>query len=268
MEGFYEKIADDLSKSLRFFRHKIESEEHGKREHVVVPHYHSAVEISFVAEGEYSARIGDTDIEMKAGDLVYVDSWKVHTYTARGKAVVYAIIFDGSFLAALGLKKKTFPLFMEKMDFLRPILDEVGRDCATHDELIEYLGAMGEDYKLGVLLSVLGGIMQKIKPIEKALGRSEELIVSVLRYIDERYAEEISLDGLAAKFGYAKNYFSKLFNQYVGLSLREYLNRKRIIHACEIIKKHADLPLCKIAEMVGYQSWNTFYRAYVKYANS
>ncbi len=267
MEGFYEKIADEMSKSLRFFRHEIQSLEHAKREHVVVPHYHSAIEISFVAEGEYVARIGDTEIEMKEGDLVYVDSWKVHSYEAKGKTVVYAIIFDGSFLDSLGFTKKTFPLYMQGMDFLRPIFDGVGRDCATRDELLEYLGEKGEDYKLGVLLSVLGGIMQEVKPIEKTQGRSEELIVSVLRYIDNRYAEDISLELLAEKFGYAKNYFSKLFNQYVGLSLREYLNRRRIIRVCEIVKQHAELPLCKIAEMVGYKSWNTFYRAYVKYAN-
>ncbi|MBQ8658280.1 MAG: helix-turn-helix transcriptional regulator [Clostridia bacterium] len=265
MEGYYyEKIADDLSQSLRFFRHHIQIGKEGDGIHVV-PHYHSAFEISYVAEGEYKAHIGDGEYLMRKGDLAFVDPLTVHSYTTHGNALVYAVIFDGAFFSALGLKQRTFPVIMKDMYLLKEIFDDVGRGCKTHEELLEFLKEKGEDYKLGVLLSVLGIVMQKVKPIEKSLDRGAELMVSVLHYIEQNYTRELTLDSLSAHFGYAKNYFSKRFNEYVGMSIREYLNRKRISYAIDIVKEHADVPLCKVAEMVGYRSWNTFYRAYERY---
>lgn len=85
-------------------------------------------------------------------------------------------------------------------------------------------------------------------------------------YVEEHFREKITLSQLANKFGYASSYFSRTFNEFAGISLREYVNRLRIVETLKLKKMNENLPWAKIASKVGYVSLNTFYRAYAKYA--
>ena len=53
-------------------------------------------------------------------------------------------------------------------------------------------------------------------------------IMEALNYIDEHYAEPLSLDSISSVFGYNKYYFSRLFNTYIGENLNNYINMVRI----------------------------------------
>ena len=49
------------------------------------------------------------------------------------------------------------------------------------------------------------------------------------------------------------------------MSLREYVNRRRMRAVNEMIEAQPNLSLTKVMKEVGYKSWNTFYRNYQKY---
>ncbi len=55
-----------------------------------------------------------------------------------------------------------------------------------------------------------------------------ESLTAILAYLDEHYAENITLDMLAQQFRYNKFYFSKLFNSCVNDNLKNYVNGIRI----------------------------------------
>jgi AraC-like DNA-binding protein len=52
------------------------------------------------------------------------------------------------------------------------------------------------------------------------------------------------------------------------MNLREYLNRYRIEKISRMRRQNPRLSLLEIAEMCGFESPNTFYRAYNKYAKN
>ena len=89
-----------------------------------------------------------------------------------------------------------------------------------------------------------------------------------MRYIDGHYEEEITLTLLASRFGYEKTYLSKVLNKFLGMNLREYLNRYRIAKINRIRRENPELSMLEISERCGFESLNTFYRAYNKYAKS
>ena len=87
-----------------------------------------------------------------------------------------------------------------------------------------------------------------------------QAFVEVLKYINGNFRSELSLEGLADLFGYSKTYLSGLFNQFTGMKLRDYINRCRINEYYKLKKEQPQAPVCRIAEEVGFNSLNTFYR--------
>ena len=75
---------------------------------------------------------------------------------------------------------------------------------------------------------------------------------SVIRYISENYMNaSLSVASVAQKMGYDTKYFSRLFKQKVGMPFTKYVNRLRIMKACEYLEK-TNMSLKEIASMTGF----------------
>jgi AraC-like DNA-binding protein len=84
-------------------------------------------------------------------------------------------------------------------------------------------------------------------------------IEEAVRYIKERYAEEISLSEFAGRFGLNPSYLSRAFARHTGIHLFEYINRVRITKSC-ILLKRSSASIVEIAFAVGYNSLSHFNR--------
>ncbi len=83
-------------------------------------------------------------------------------------------------------------------------------------------------------------------------------------YIEEYYAENLSLVDLAEEFNYSTGYISRLFKSHVKENFKDYLNRYRISKAKEFLEQDPKRKIKDVAEMVGY-STVTFIRNFKKY---
>ena len=120
--------------------------------------------------------------------------------------------------------------------------------------------------KIGFATMLLG-IMKKHYPMHKKESqRQTKLLFGVVEYINLHYSENITLESLSQNFGYEKTYLSKIINRFLGMNLREYLNRYRVMMVNRIKKQRPDATLREISELCGFESANTFYRAYKLYS--
>ena len=87
----------------------------------------------------------------------------------------------------------------------------------------------------------------------------------MLGYIDDHFEEQITLDSIAAEFGYNKYYFSRLFNTYIGDSLNGYINMVRVNNVIARAKKKESGNLSQIIFDCGFDSMTTFYRNYSRF---
>jgi len=87
-----------------------------------------------------------------------------------------------------------------------------------------------------------------------------------IEYIDQHYKENISLNDLSKQFAMSRSTFSSLFPQFTGLSLKQYIRRKRILEAEAIMRAAHDRSLSEVAAQVGYEDTSTFYRNFVRVA--
>ena len=110
-------------------------------------------------------------------------------------------------------------------------------------------------YRLGAML----------KPVE--ISQEESYVSQALRYIEEHYAEDISLDLVAEKIGISSFYLSRLFRSERGESFVEYLTSVRMQTAVRLAKE-TRLSIREIANRTGYGSPTYFCRVFKKYTGS
>ena len=60
----------------------------------------------------------------------------------------------------------------------------------------------------------------------------------LLSYIDDHYAENITLAFAAEKMGFSDSHFSKVFKKLIGINFITYLNMVRVEQAAADLKKH------------------------------
>jgi AraC-like DNA-binding protein len=227
-----------------------------------VAHFHNSIELVFMTRGQCTLRINNEVRTLSEGNAAFIDSFDMHHYTQTRDCEYYVVIISSDFFDGENkLKNFAFSPFLPKTEGFDKIL-----------EFLRYSESLWAEapplFKFG-FVNVLLGLMVKYYPLEGVKrNKQSEALISALRYINENCVTDITLDGIAAKFGYTPNYFSTVFNRFTGMSFREYLNRCRVVEFDRLRKEKPDISVCEAANLSGFSSLNTFYRSYKKYKKS
>ena len=250
---FYEKAADE-SGHLYFARYDISDGDNRP----YFPHFHDSLEFILVREGTYLVHVGSQERLLHAGEIAFVDSFVPHFYRTAGKAAVYALVIDKNLFSVETLSSRVFPPFPAVSAENFTVIMRYFDACAP------YISA-NRQTKCG-FSDMFAGLLYEFCPSqERKENKTARAFSEVLRYLNAHYREEITLSSLAARFSYAENYFSALFNDFTGMSLREYVNRRRIAEVLRLKAKNPAASLFALALDCGYVSEKTFYRALAKY---
>lgn len=91
-----------------------------------------------------------------------------------------------------------------------------------------------------LLLSVISEFeAEKMNIVPEDKDR-QRMIRCLLNYVEEHYAEKITLEDLAKYSSYNRTYISTLFKTMVGINFHEYLTRVRFQHALEDLARSND----------------------------
>ncbi|MCP4136668.1 MAG: helix-turn-helix domain-containing protein [bacterium] len=92
---------------------------------------------------------------------------------------------------------------------------------------------------------------------------SKKKLDEVITYLDENYTSDIAREGIAVALDINPDYLGKLFKNYKGMKIGDYINELRIQKASELLSD-GDESVTDIAFAVGYESLSTFYRVFQK----
>ncbi|SFT15049.1 helix-turn-helix domain-containing protein [Paenibacillus sp. BC26] len=81
-----------------------------------------------------------------------------------------------------------------------------------------------------------------------------------VRFIDSRFRDNISLQLTAEHVGINTSYLSHLFKKETGMSFVEFLNRKRIFRAQQLLEEGVSVKA--IYEQVGFNTYNYFFKVF------
>lgn len=220
-------------------------------------HFHSAVELVFVESGSAEASVDGETRLLTAGCACFSDSFRVHFYREASRALAYVFVGDKSCFEDFFREQgdRAFPKFFGFSGFsflenLYALSAERGRYSST------MLRGAAE-----MLLGKLAGAV----PLEsRRRDGNAELVCDVLRYAESHSAEDLSLAALSRRFGYSREHLSRILGRYLSEGWNGYVNRLRARRAEKMLSERTAENVLKIAYECGFESPNTFYRAYRK----
>ncbi|OOM77310.1 HTH-type transcriptional regulator YesS [Clostridium puniceum] len=87
-----------------------------------------------------------------------------------------------------------------------------------------------------------------------------------VKYIEENYMQDISLEDISEKFHFNPSYFSTMFKEQLGMNFIKYLLKLRIKKACELLLE-SDKKIYEISSLVGYKDSKYFNRVFKNQMN-
>lgn len=122
-----------------------------------------------------------------------------------------------------------------------------------------------KDMQINVILAELLSLIMKESwhPENKKKTGKTETVVQVKQYMDEHYAEKITLDNLAEKYYVNKFYLTRLFHSRYDTTIIEYLSGVRINEAKRLLR-FSDLTIEEIGERIGIENPNYMSRLFSK----
>ncbi|NQX43725.1 response regulator transcription factor [Paenibacillus tritici] len=119
------------------------------------------------------------------------------------------------------------------------------------------------DQAVRILDNYLARIMELTSSAAAAPG-SNASMTKLLQYIEEHYAEPLTLTELARHFHFNPSYLSSLFTAYNQEGFKEHLNTIRTGKAAELLRA-GEAPISEISSMVGYGDHSYFCKVFKKY---
>lgn len=207
------------------------------------------------------------DIRLSTVPNLPVQQIKVLENAIRGKEIrnveaLLRTIFGEGGKEASGIVRY---LFHEVAGMLYRIFSELGVDMSRY----QYVDVMaGEvlnhiDSSEELVRYLYTTIIDALKPQELFNTSCTGLVENIKRYLAVHYVEDISVRNLANHFAVNPNYLSTLFRQKAGIPLVQYLVGIRMEEACRLLRE-TSLSIVDIAESVGYQDAQYFYKVFKK----
>ena len=232
-------------------------------------HCHDMCEIYFFLNGDGEFVVEGNRYELRKNTVIILRPNEFHYFKLNSpetyercalhfnpnefKHTLFSDLLLNPFLnRTLGEKNQFIPLpddnfveLFQRIDF-----------CA---ELPEDESRIKIQFLLGELLSMILNMSRRTE-FTSSHDTNNSFAASVLHYINLNISKKISLDQLATTFFVSKFYLSHVFKKYTGVSVLEYMLRKKVLLASQLIKNGRKAT--EASEQFGFGDYSTFYRAY------
>lgn len=175
---------------------------------------------------------------LSLGDCVFIDCTKPYAHNTSDDLWQLAWIhFNGPTMPGIYAKYQErggLPVFhprqKENFDTLYTSLNGIYETANTSDHIRD----MKINDGLAKILSLI--MAESWHPDMQRNDTKKQNIIQVRSYLDEHFAESISLATLAEMIYINKYYLVKAFKQQFGLTISQYIQQKRITHAKHLLR--------------------------------
>ena len=108
-------------------------------------------------------------------------------------------------------------------------------------------------------------LFKKLKAVLKVENIEENVVEQIIRYIDDNLAGDLSRANLASRVYISEDYLSKKFAIHTGMSIPNYVSKKRMERACDYFK-NTMYSVSEVAMLVGYSNFSYFSKTFRDYA--
>lgn len=243
--------------------------------HSINLHTHDYYELYFFEEGSVEMEIGGDSYPLRHGDVILIPPGIRHRAVLTNPDVTYRrFVFwqsrnfakameeqspDLGYIIGKAETEEKYVYHTDALTFnslkskLFTLLDELGADRYGKQTQVSI-------YIQDLLLTLNRHIYEqdRSRSVKENRGRYEE----ITGYIDLHLDEELSLDRLAREFFLSKYYLVHLFQDSTGLSVHQYIIKKRLEACCDSMLNGASVS--EAYRQWGFGDYSAFYRAFRK----
>ncbi len=238
---------------------------------IVSLHSHTYLEILYCHTGAHvEYLVGSDRYKLQKGDIILLAPGVSHRpimpEVMTEPYIRDVLWINPDFLASL---EQLFPRTSASNHNRSALIRTQGTQWAFLGELFQAGVQEEEQKKEGWEAIVLGNTLKILAYLDRAYNdrgagvlkaEKPELLDKMTAYIEEHYAEHITINDLAHKFYVSSSTISHLFKQKMGLSIYQYVTQRRLISAKNLISK--GVPMEQISTRVGFSDYSAFYRAF------
>ena len=238
-------------------------------------HFHSSYEIYVTHSGPISCVVNDKIYKLKANDMMVFAPSDIHMSTRPKDLKYVSTVFNFypdkvcrlsdniDILMPFNATAKYFShkrsLSPEQVRRYISMLEKIKgllRSKAGEDDLRQQL-LLAE-----ILLFLYELYSENFGKEEIKRNGSDELVFSILKYINENISENLSLEHISDQFFVSKNILNKHFKRKTGHTLGKYITNYRMYYARQMLEVGESVN--NIAWKVGYQNTSNFIRVFKK----
>ena len=237
-------------------------------------HHHDFYEVYFFLSGSVTYIIESRKYQMKPGDVLLISPLELHQPVIQpGKEPYERVVLwvNRNFLKELSSEATDLTACFDlesprHANLLRLDAVTARRLQDMADVLINERAARNFGWDLNsqaLLVRIFVELNRQLMEAPAGFEVPEEsggIISEVLRYINENFNNEISLDSLSDHFFISKYHLSREFKRSVGTSVYRYIIQKRLIMAKQ--KMLAGMSPTDVYCNCGFGDYANFYRAF------
>ena len=217
-------------------------------------HLHSSFEIAYIKKGSGVYVLKDGSVSFKAGDIFVFPPDVFHCITD--------ITSDTLEFTNIHFE----PLFLgQNSDICYAYSSEFCNQISYNKPLLDIFEAIRCEIKskaafcdISVKSRIELFIVTLMREFDFADSDKEQTIAPAMRFIDENYTLQITLEQISKTVGLAPTYFSAKFRDVTGMSPWEYITTKRIERAIRLLKKEKSMNILDIALACGFNNTANF----------
>lgn len=241
----------------------------------VESHTHDYYEFYFFLEGDMSIVIEDVSYPLKYGDMVVIPPNTKHHRIIHDKRVPYRrfVLWIGEeYYRQLVQQSGAYAYLMKQVSEKGSYV--FGNDFVTFNaiqfqifRLIEEIKfeRFGKDARIPLCVNELLLELNRIvyeREHSKHTGEQKDLCQNVMYYIEEHLGDDLSLEKMSEVFFVSKYHIAHMFKEQMGVSMHQYILKKRLQACKEAILSGENITQVYIN--YGFMDYSSFYRAFKK----
>ena len=248
-------------------------------------HWHPEIELICVMEGRVEAFVDEESIILEPGQGILVNQNVLHAFhrVENHEAVFFSVVFHPAMIFGYGSASMS-------VKYLNPIINNTGMNYVILDEkdsntcsIIESMKQIRDSYlkaefgyelvckaSLCHLWHSLLKLPRKETPSvvkSKRIVNDEQRIKEAILYIEEHFAEPITLDDIADSIHISKSECCRCFQRVLRVTPFEYLLKYRIFYATKLIQRQdpAAASISNLAITVGFGNISYFNKVFKRF---
>lgn len=226
-------------------------------------HFHEDYEILLFLEGDAEFAIEENVYELAPRDLIVIRKQQLHRVHHRTNSRYRRMVLNVApeFFEENGCEEYQ-EHFINPVNIGSKIDGKTVIDSGIYDAFMRLRKFYHNDEDTPIVRALVTEILfliNNINSYSKSETSSREK--EIISYLNSNFMHNITLDDLERRFYISKYHLCHIFPQVTGLTVHQYIARKRLALAQELIKSGETM--AGAAKRSGFNSYSSFYRAYM-----